>query len=209
NPLEAGIIDAPYIRSSYCEKIILTKTSSILAGAQFYGEDDKDLRMMLYDDEADFVGSCSFKPYDGEDSCDINPEPLLEGVYYICIEPNEEPTNYRLYAENTGETCGWPNFVPDEIPSEPSVEDYALIVKQANYAEASEIFVNKYNGNFSDIVSDANSFISKKYKWDCSEGCVIPILVSGIQQNINIFNGSVKYSDDGRDREVKNIFELT
>ncbi len=191
-----GSLDSPYIKNEYCEKVSLTATPSVLAGAELIKSDSgKEVKMEIYNHALVPMGSCSFDPT-MEDACKINfSKPFESGDYYICIKPKNEPTNYRLYSEDFGENCGW--YGRGDISKEDSVGDYSSYVRQAKYAKPENVLINKNEQGLTKIVESADSFIEDKYGRDCSKGCPLPILVEGLSQNLRISNVEVSYSSNG------------
>lgn len=192
----------PLIRSSYCEKIDIPNTNMVRIGADVSGSDDKLLEMSIYDESVFPQFSCTFNPNE-EDSCVIEEE-VLEGTYYVCVAPEDTDDvssyDYKLDKESAGDNCGWSR---ENILNENSSSDYAIFVKTAKYASASEVIID--NTVLENLVSDANNFVSGV---DCSEGCVLPLEISGINQNLVISEVSVSYFDGDEDVETENIYDV-
>ncbi|MFA5060752.1 MAG: PKD domain-containing protein [Candidatus Pacearchaeota archaeon] len=192
----------PLIRTStYCELIYLSETNSVFAGAKVDNGDSKSLKMSIYTEQGHFLGDCSFNPI-VEEGCKINiGEIFSSGKYQICVG-SETNTNYKIYEETEEPTCG---FVHSSGPSS-STKDYGIFAKTAQYAD-SENF-SSYDINFEDYISGANYIINKKYEGDCSDGCILPLRISGIPQTIKISNIALDYLKDNEDYVENKIYEL-
>lgn len=192
----------PLIRTStYCELIYLSETNSVIAGAKVDNGDSKSLKMSIYSEQGHFLGDCSFNPL-VEEGCKISTgEIFSSGKYRVCIG-SDTNTNYKIYEETEDPMCG---FVYSSGPSS-STKDYGIFARTAQYADASN-FSSK-DISFEDYISGANYIINKKYGGDCSDGCVLPLKVSGISQNIEISNVALDYLKNNEDYVENKVYEL-
>lgn len=195
----------PLIRSSsYCEEISLPESDKYFVGVDVELLDDKDLKMTIYtDDDLGFsLDNCEFNPND-EEGCLMNALPgdvFASGVYTICVSGLEE-TDYKIYTEEEGATCGFSYSNRDEQD-----KDYAIFAQFAKYASADSLQLSSVI--FEDMVSEANEMLGLKYNNNCSAGCALPIVFSGIQQIINISNLQLDYVSDGEDFVVQDFYDV-
>ncbi|MDO8516629.1 MAG: PKD domain-containing protein [Nanoarchaeota archaeon] len=195
-----------YVISSdreYCENISLPHSGgSMMLGADISGVDNKELKMFVYyNSTSSSVAYCTFNP-SINNSCIANKTTGYDaGDYTICVK-SSQPTNYQIYSENSGSNCGWFG-----LPSGNSTRDYSIFAKTAKYAPSEKISINRTL--ISSIVSDANSFIQSKYNKDCSEGCILPISATGVNQNLNISNINILYRTSEGDSLTSSVSDLT
>jgi len=196
------VIGPPIRKSVYCEMITISDTNALYAGADVDNGDVVDLKMTIYPElGGNDLGSCLFNPDDGR-GCVIDAdigEIFSAGDYQVCVGTPDylENTNYRLFQEATGAVCG---FVYSMGPGTGS-EDYAVFVKEAKYAGASEFGSDDFD--FGSLLVAADALIDKKYNRNCSDDCVLPFAISGIAQNVLVSNVVVDYFGDGRDNYVE------
>jgi len=194
----------PFIRTaSYCELIYLSETNSIFAGTLVDKEDNKGLKMSVYTEQGYFIGDCSFNPLI-DDGCKVNAdkgEVFPAGKYQVCVGA-VHPTDYHIYEESKGVNCG---FVYSAGP-ESSTKDYGIFARTAKYADSSSF--NSQDINFEDYIAGANYIISQRYDGNCSAGCVLPLVISGIPQNLRIDNIIIDYSKEGEDYIERKIYKI-
>ncbi len=196
----------PLIRtSSYCEMISTPyETNRFNLGAYVDNGDNDDLIMTLYPGiGGSEIDSCSFNS--SEVGCEIKADSgtsYPKGNYQVCVE-SENPTNYKIYEENEGENCG---FVYTNGPSE-SVKDYGIFLQVPKYSNAS--LLNSSLLDFSALEVSADDLINYKYGRNCSEGCILPLKISGISQDFQISDLVLDYSSSGEDYIENKIYDLT
>jgi PKD repeat protein len=193
----------PTIRkASYCEMIFLPDTGTLYVGADVDNSDVVDLKMTVYPElGGNDLGNCEFNP-GVERGCVIDAEPgeiFSGGDYQVCVSKPDslDGTNYRLFQEEVGSICG---FVYSVGPGTGS-EDYAVFAKAAKYA-GSERFSSS-DLDFGSLLVAADSLVDKKYNRNCSDGCVLPFVISGVSQNVVISNVIIDYFDEGRDEYIE------
>jgi PKD repeat protein len=194
----------PEIRGSfYCEMISLGSSSVFRVGADVdEGEGEGELDMAVYP-ESGFGGSweCSFDP-SVEDGCFVRAdagEVFSEGKYQVCVS-SESVTPYIIYEDIVGENCGFPY---DDGPAN-SRKDYAIFAQSVKYADAGSIG----EIDFSDKIEAANEIIQNRYGGNCSKGCVLPLKISGVPQNFNIYDADLVYMDGSEWRSDDVIYDL-
>lgn len=187
--------------SSYCELINITETNSLMLGALVDSGDDEELRMSLYTGRGNFIQDCSYNPTI-EEECLIESESEIfpNGTYQVCVGA-EVPTNYKIYKENSGVNCGFVLNNEDEI-----TDDYAISVRTAKYASSD--LLDSGEIDFESYADMANKFIEEKYDDNCTNGCILPLEITGVSQNLRIFNVALGYEKNG-DYEEKSIYEAT
>lgn len=189
---------------SYCETISLTKTNLVKLGAKVEKLDSKELTMTIYsEDENHEFGSCKYDPIKAED-CEIKfqkDQLLEEGKYSLCVS-SSQPSKYKIFEENSGQTCGFIYGRKDTT----SNRDYAIFASTAVYNDSSSL--SSKDIPFKSVASGAENIIERKYGGDCSGGCIFPLEIEGVSQNLKLYNLSLYYFDNNGDFEEKNIYDL-
>ncbi len=188
--------------SNYCEPINFLKSDSYFVGAKVDDSDNKDLKMMLYTEDGHLLGDCNFNPNDAE-GCEIEAEEGIfqNGTYKVCVGA-ESPTNYFIYEESVGRNCG---YVLGSVNG--SERDYAIFGQSAMYADGKSLWSAIFD--FENYVNSANRLIEEKYGGDCSDGCILPIEISGINQSVTFSRIVLDYSKNLEEYVDKNIYSLT
>jgi len=195
-----GDVEYKNITSSYafCEKVFAKQASSFLLGANITGTDNKQLKMYLYNLNLAPLGTCDIAL--GSNSCILNATSSMqtfeEADYYVCVglktNSGTNQTNYQIASENSEDNCGW--FVSlgsiGNILSTSSSRDYSIFLKTPKYAEARTM---RASSIFPTISADVRQYIQTKYSNNCSQGCIIPISISGVDQNFVISNVALSY----------------
>jgi PKD repeat protein len=198
-----GVADVPIRSAKYCEKIYLPETNSMEIGAIVNQDDNKSLKMEVYMDLSDpVVASCVFDA-ESEESCRVDATSgdggiYSSGDYYICVGAlTGQTTDYLLFSENAGANCG---YIPPEGEEE-SVKDYGIFAKSAKYNAASDDIAIG-SADFVEFAAQADSLIHSKTGGDrdCSEGCILPLKITGVQQNLKIKDLVLDYKDGGEDK---------
>lgn len=190
--------------SEYCETIPLFKTKTLNIGAYVDSGDNKILNMKIYPKEGGgYLGKCSYNPnLKGECQIDAGEGQIFEEApYQICVS-SDSLTNYHIYEENSGDNCG---FVYSLGP-ESSIKDYAIFAQTAKYADAG--LLSSVNIDLVGATSMADDLLKTKYGRDCSNGCVLPLMFSGIPQTLRIYNITLQYTKNGENYREKNIYNL-
>ncbi len=193
----------PLIGSSfYCEMVSINNTNVLKVGADVEGSGG-ELDMAVYP-EGGFGSSweCSFDPKI-EDGCVVNAEVgdvFPEGNYWVCVGA-KSLSGYNIYEDNVGKNCG---FAYDNGPVN-SVKDYGIFVQGVNYADANVMGEVSFGREYIDA---ANAIIYERYGGDCSEGCVLPLKVSGIPQNLRISDVNLVYTDNSEWRSNNMVYDL-
>ncbi|MGC9309309.1 MAG: PKD domain-containing protein [Candidatus Nanoarchaeia archaeon] len=169
----------------YCEKINIQRTDTLRLGVDTAGSDDKQVDMVLYN-EAGEISRCQYQP--GNDGCRVYAEDVYEGEYYMCVEAGD--TNYQIYTETTN-PCGWSQPITADFEVKNFTRDYSIFAKPAKYASADYLDID-----FSEYIEAADNYIEQVYARNCSP-CILPIEISGIEQNLLLEDISLVYYSDG------------
>lgn len=200
NPVNKEI--GPLIGDSfYCEMIETADSGMLKIGADIdYRAGQGNLTMSVYPESGfGFSMECSFDP-GLSDGCVVGgDEVIIEGKYQVCVGA-DSLTEYTIYEDNSGENCG---FAYDRGP-EGSVKDYGIYARSVKYADAQGLERLDLEGK----VDEANAFILERYDGNCSEGCVLPLKISGIDQNFGIYNVSLSYTDQAEWRSSNLVHKL-
>ena len=177
--------------SFYCEMINIQDSGSLMVGADVLGVGSVELEMVVYPEGGSGASwDCPFDP-SIEDGCEIPAgmgEIFPAGNYQVCVGADSS-TEYIIYEESTGDNCGFAyDFGPED-----SVKDYGVYARVAKYEDAN--FLGSVDFG-EDIVAAANDLIMKRYEGDCLDGCVLPLAISGVSQNMRIHNISLVYTKD-------------
>lgn len=190
--------------SNYCESINISGSGSILAGAKVSGTDTERLEINVYDNlYGSIVGSCDFAPFSGEDSCEIEADTgsLFDGEYYVCVGKYDDETNYKIYSETYGTNCGF--IYGSSVTNQ---TDYGIFVKEAKYEDASALEIEQ--DYLDELIDEMNYIIDSRYNGDCSSGCVLPMQIRGISQDLEISNIVLDYSNSNGDFVENKIYDL-
>jgi PKD repeat protein len=194
----------------YCEKIPVSTTAAIKMEAQVTSiDDDKELIMELYEKSGTSTGgspikSCTYNPGQGEVGCTVSAgdgEVFASEDYYACVRASTQ-TNYKIYDEADSENCG---FLFSRGPLD-SIKDFAIFLSFAKYEDASNLDSSKID--FDELAVAADDLINTKYNRDCSEECVLPIEVQGVDQALIFSNISIYYQDSGGILKKEKINEI-
>jgi PKD repeat protein len=200
NPVKRTL--GPLVGNSfYCEMIEIARTDSLMVGADVYPKSGPNLTMNVYPESGFGVSwECEFNPETSEGCVlDLDEGEIVEpGKYQVCVGA-DILTGYNIYEDLTGEFCGFAYDNPGNV-----VKDYAIFARGVKYANAGEMGVV----DFGDKVDYANSFISDRYDGNCSGGCVLPIKISGVNQNFRISNVSLVYTDNSEWRSSNLVHEI-
>lgn len=189
--------------SFYCEMINIRDSGVLRVGADVVGNEIVELDMIVYPESG--MGAsweCSFNPNE-EDGCEVSPdigEIFSAGNYQVCIGAGSL-TNYRIYEEVNGKSCG---FVYSAGP-EYSSKDYGIFARVVKYESADSPWSIDFNNK---IVDAGNTLIRERYGGDCSEGCVLPLKISGVSQNMRIYDINLVYTRNAEWDSSNLVYDL-
>jgi hypothetical protein len=194
----------------YCEKIPVSSTAAIKMEAQVTSaDDDKELMMELYEESGTSTGaspikSCTYNPGQGEEGCIVSAgdgDVFASKDYYVCVRADSQ-TQYRIYDETDSQNCG---FLFSKGPLS-SIKDFAIFLSFAKYEDASSLDSSKID--FDELATAADDLINTRYDRDCSEECVLPIEVHGIDQELIFSNINIYYQDLGGIRMNETMWKV-
>jgi len=190
--------------SLYCEMINIRDSGFLIVGADVYGDESIMLNMHVYPEGGTGGGwSCSFNSSLSDEGCRIDPtfgEIFSAGNYRVCIIA-DSVTETRIYQEIGGSHCG---FTWDDGPEDSSM-DFGIYAQATKYADASQLGNINFN---EEIIYAANEIILEKYGGDCSDGCVLPLEISGVSQNMEIYNVALSYTVNSLWQSDNLIYDL-
>lgn len=195
-------------RTPFCEKISLTASERFRLIAWLKNDStssnlNDNIKMMLYDSDGNFKKECYLpepSTAGGEVYCDVNFSNSNVKDYYVCVKAaNQQTTKYKARRENVN-PCGF-NANP---PSTNYEYDYDISAKAAIFDS-----VGKMKINGTSLLNNIRTYVSSKYKNNCTPECVIPIkFTSYANLNIEVSNVSLKYLSGGGVEE-NNIYETS
>lgn len=178
--------------SRYCEKFFLPESGYIQTGASIESSASNELKMSVYDANAPSIelSSCTFSPETG--FCNMKRDNWFQsGEFYLCLglkDPSSQLNGViNIFKENYGNTCGW--YVPqgyglEQMIQSPSSIDYSIFVKTGKYASAKPVIID--NLEIPQLVENSNTYLNLTYKNICNSGCILPLFIQGVNQNMNI-----------------------
>lgn len=181
----------------YCENITLPASAAYKIGAKIINGSktaNVKLNMNLYDSEKNRLGGCilpSLNQTEQELSCIVN-YTGSRGNYFACISSSSYYGDYKIPYEQSGETCGT-DGLEDEGNSYD--KDYWIFGQGLSFdiprlSIDDSIFLNSEFGNLNTFI---DSYIETRYGRNCSDGCYIPIVIKGNQQQVTFNNLMIKY----------------
>jgi len=175
----------------YCEMISVPDTKTMKVGAEIGGDDVANLTMTVFPETGTGASwFCNYNP-NSEDGCFLSSgldDIFSAGDYQVCVSAESSITGYKIYGEAVGDTCG---FVHESGPSG-SVKDYAIYAQGAKYASASLLSSADFSDE--DIIEAANDLIVERYGGDCSDGCILPMMFSGVEQDVRVYDLLMTYT---------------
>jgi len=192
----------------YCERISLPDTGKIFVGANVSITDSSNITMTLFSgtgSESE-LNDCSYVP-GVQSGCEMTPEINNEiffaDDYIVCVNA-DSTTNYTIYEESVGEVCG-SIYYDDEFQD--SETDFSIFARPVKYADASSLVNVDFNKNL-DFLDAAQELIDERYGRDCSSGCVLPLAISGVSQELTISNVVINFTRSGKSSSINRIYDL-
>jgi len=190
--------------SYYCEMISISESDALMVGADVVGSGDEELQMTVYSEDG-FGASwdCNFNP-NIEDGCIVYSDLgdfFSAGNYQICVGIDSGSSEYNIYEESEGDNCG---FVY-EVGPENSVKDYGIFVQGSKYQNAG--FFGEIDFG-EDVVAAANEFLEEKYDGDCTNDCILPMRVFGVDQNFRILGVDISYKKNYESYSSDKVYDL-
>lgn len=194
---------------TYCENITLSKAPAFEIKA-FIKKDTGAttftsglIKAQIYDKNKYLVGDCNLSAPTIEGSyasCTINYVAKEKSDNLVCISTKEiseggNINGYNLKGRSSGAFCG---FLGDPTMSNTFAADYDISVSSKKFGAIGGIILNESifanQNNENSLIEYVNNYIYDKYKNDCSTGCVVPLKISGINQQIILNNINVQYT---------------
>ncbi|MEI6850018.1 MAG: PKD domain-containing protein [archaeon] len=191
-----------------CQKITLPSSAAFLLGANltnisFQGYNTQAIMQLYYADDGYIANapSCTLPQinYSWQTvSCLVQNPGARAGEYYVCISgSNDNPYKIKVYGQSSIK-CG--GYGTDFGPDYPTGDTFSIFATAKKFNN-SQFFVNDNTYsilNENTLAMDSTNYITNTYGTNCTNGCVIPILVtSSIDQNLT-FSGALGYTEEGR-----------
>ena len=190
----------------YCEMVSVPDSGVLKVGAKVSGVDDKKLNMEVCPEGS--KGGCRVCDYNTsvDSGCTVFPDEgyiFSEGDYRVCVSA-DTTTNYRIFSEDGGENCG---FTHELMNPEDSVNDYAIFAQTVKYD--SSLALGAVSFDQERFVEAANDLLEKRYGNDCSDGCILPIAISGIPQDVRVYDVALEFVKDNQVDSTNQVYDLS
>ena len=211
--------------NALCENISLQAGPAYSLGAKVKKSTNGksgELRMELHDVEDGFLDDCTL-PTPSQSGfndleCTINYSSPIQKNYYACIVGDASESevadgsgpDYKIRTEQNGKICGSDEF---GVKSNRDYEISAANMQSMSFNRIIDdaYFDSKFNVYLRDYIytylEDSYEIGSNGIK--CNAGCIIPIKISGGNQNIGLNNIQIRYKDGINLIEENLIYELT
>ncbi|MEM4625220.1 MAG: hypothetical protein QXJ28_00425, partial [Candidatus Pacearchaeota archaeon] len=196
----SGIFDE-YIsinQAGYCEKMNLSISPAfeIIADIKKFNDASPQfysglLKVVIYNKRREYVGECSLSDPSNLNSgsrCIVNYASPRNEEHYICIKSEEgDIIGYKIKSKSYGELCGFGGRPQANKQFERSYNITAYAKKFApimGNIVINEERVNSQNGKSLAVL--INTYLTRRYSKKCEKSCVIPIIIKGEKQRIDI-----------------------
>ena len=202
----------------YCEQINIPKAPAfeVKSKLRYSGStfNNGDIKAWIWNNG--FQAECNLTQpaSSGSDvSCTAQYSNKKSGNSYVCIKKEPSASSgYQINYRTTGSFCGAPG-----IPSSSTqhVADYNIIASAKKYDSLGSFSLDEQNyskyNNGDSLTQALDIYITENYNRDCSSGCIIPIKLSGISQDLTINNINLQYTSDGAPggASKNTIFEIS
>ena len=208
----------------YCEQINLSaspafeiKTMVQRMGTQATPFYNGLLKAWIYSPDGKYATSCDLsQPSSGSSgstiSCLINYVAKQKGAHYVCISGKEGSgiKGYFIQGKETPSFCG---FQGDPSLIGGFTKEYNIIAQAKKFNSIGTAVINEASvveQTGASLIDSINNYLNLMYKKDCSNGCVIPIKLSGISQQLTVGSVNFEYSSEGSAGTiVKSIYEVS
>ncbi len=195
----------------YCEKIILPQAPAFEIKAMMKQDagampvfSNGLLKASIYDKNKNFAGECNLtQPLETESrvSCIVNYAAKETSEHYLCVGAytidNIDISGYKLQGKSSGNFCG---FLGEPSQTSGFSKDYNIIVSAKKFDAVGSFKINETSyeeQNINGIVTDINNYLTNRYSRNCDNGCLIPIKIYGVSQDITINNLKAEYTSEG------------
>lgn len=195
----------------YCQKIRLSESPGFSLGAWVRNiSGSLNLRMDLYDNNGNNVGSCALPSNSSstgqEVSCSINYSVTEPKDHYVCIYSTGGTGTYNIRGnENPSIGCG---FFGIPLPSNTPAA-YEIFAEGKKFDAVGTLNIpNSLPNTLGTLVHD---YILERYgSFNCTGECVVPIrFISGINQQITLSNLAIDYEKDTGLVTENRFYDLT
>jgi hypothetical protein len=195
-------VDAEIQSAAYCEKITLPSAPRYQIGAKIIDSTSGsgNITMELYSNDWDLLGSCKLPKQSTsvqELGCLVNYSSAQGKDYFVCVMSNGG--NYKIRSEQKQNVCG-----TDDLGSSGFNRDYEIYAKTLQYGSVDMLINGDQLYDDETLIEYIGSYLEDK---DCSEGCAIPIGLSGVNQDIQI-SGRIKYLSGSTLLETNKVFSV-
>lgn len=203
--------------NEYCEKIRLPPAPAYRLGAELRNDSSQigNVTAKIYDlTTGALAGKCTL-PKNNETgfqnlSCISNYSSFNEFDALVCVYGSSTNSGRTIKAETSSPRCGYsqPSSTSEaDISDISSQSDFSVYAYPLQYNSAINLrfndkkFAKMTLGGNSKLLDILNEYLDKKYGYNCSAGCVIPFLIGGSNQNVEITAANLIF-DAG---DIKNI----
>src|SRR3989344_2362549 len=176
-----------------CTKIYLKSAPSYELGAIINATNNQSkIIFELFDNESNFLDSCTVNsPGLGKQTakCIVNWSIISESDHVVCLYAESDNREYSIRSEQSSPSCGGSGleFNPKR--------DYEVFVRPLAFNSIRNLSISKTLNEIYGILlaEEADLYIESIYGRDCSDGCIIPIKIKGINQELSIINSTLIY----------------
>ncbi|MBI3333976.1 PKD domain-containing protein [Candidatus Pacearchaeota archaeon] len=192
-----------------CEQITLDPAPAYRVGARITNTSQglSVLEMSLLDQELRERGTCTLPRHNQtreELSCIIEQPLTRTGVYYVCAHATGSGT-YTIEAEESSPVCG---SAATRLGSGFSF-DYGIHAQGLKYGAVNIPLAHAFaKESGRDLVQYLDDYLFERYSGNCSQGCYLPFVFSGTQQELVFSNSSISYSYEDNHLQDEAIYAL-
>ena len=192
---------------NYCNKILLEPAPGYYIGANVRVVQNSSLMTMrFFDSSLEEIGNCRLPiPAVGSSTlgCIINKSIVVREDFFVCISSGV-PSDYRIRYEEEGAICGGAGI------GETTSEDYDVFARPLPYGPLANMSVSRAYSSTYDVplAERANDYISRVYGGDCNTTCVIPFVLRGGTQLLQLNNASITWTSRGATRVDNTLYRL-
>ncbi|MBS3079603.1 PKD domain-containing protein [Candidatus Pacearchaeota archaeon] len=205
----SNVVDPPLALETdveYCEQIDITAHRSFLIGANISGGGANGRFILSLEPEGGLKYPCeNIIPLNGAITCNItlNEDLTTNKKAIVCIKP-EIPDNYKIKYESIN-PCGSITYTN---PYSTNPKDFEIFAYAIKYRSPQKFRMDNSSTGDS-IKSVITDYIDRRYNYNCSDGCVIPIKIySGISQSITVDGVNFGYYESGIPKNETTIGDL-
>lgn len=193
--------------SDLCENIIVEPGPAYKVGANIKNstKGKERLEMIAFDSNGNNLGNCELPIQinsEQELECIIEYSSPYKANLTICVRNKEySKADYKIKAESQAPECGT------------SGKDFEIFAKPLKYDKVKMKIDNRLFNNF-ELENYVYQYLQDNYenqegKVVCKPECIVPIKISGQQQNLILSNAEISYYDSGILFDNNKIYELS